>query len=193
MRPPHILVTWRRTKGGTTAADALEPTVSEALLAWLRMAYGAQRAVLPADAPIWFALSRNVRCRPLVERAMTTDAIADVYSKRLGVSKVHTGRHTFAAETARVGVCLTDIQARLGHSNAARTGIYLQALQRAENPDAGELAALLGFSEVPPNVRQHRRPRKSRPALCEAVGRTVQDGKEGENERDQADERVSAR
>ena len=39
---------------------------------------------------------------------------------------------------------MSDIQARLGHSNLATTGRYLAALRAAENPQSEALETLFG-------------------------------------------------
>ena len=43
------------------------------------------------------------------------------------------------------GAKVTDVQQRLGHANAATTGIYLQKLASADNPLADDLADLFGI------------------------------------------------
>jgi integrase len=91
---------------------------------------------------VWLALSRNLQGRA---RAMTVDAIADVFAKRLGVSKIHASRHTFADSMRKVGASPSEIQAALGHANLATTSRYLQALTAESNPHAGDLAALFGL------------------------------------------------
>jgi len=134
-------LTWERTKGGKSDRDTLPAAVTDALMAWLYAAYGAEAATLAPEAPLWLGLGRNVKGR----RPLSIDAIADVCQKRLGVSKVHATRHTFAVAMEHAGAKLTDIQARLGHSNAATTGVYLQRLHAGENAYAEDVAALFGI------------------------------------------------
>jgi integrase/recombinase XerC len=64
---------------------------------------------------------------------LTSQAIADVCQRWLGVSKVHTLRHTFASAMEDSGAKVSEIQACLGHTNLATTGRYLAALRSAEN------------------------------------------------------------
>jgi len=113
-------------------------------VAWLSAAYGGDgvdddhlEESLSADAPVWIGLGPNVKAR----RPLSTDAIADVWAKRLGTSKIHATRHSFADGMNRIGAPITAIQARLGHNSLATTSVYLPALQSAENPYAEQLAA----------------------------------------------------
>jgi len=67
-----------------------------------------------------------------------------VCEKRIGTSKVHQLRHTFARMLEDAGAKISEIQKRLGHASAATTSIYLQALRADENPYAEELVKVLG-------------------------------------------------
>lgn len=139
-------VTWRRAKGGKVMYDELPPALTDALLAWLYEAYGADLGTLEHAAPLWVSLARNSR-----GHALSLQAIADICEKRLGTSKVHALRHTFAHAMEHVGAKVSDIQARLGHASLQTTGRYLAALSSAQNAHAGELAALFGIA---PPVRR---------------------------------------
>ena len=55
--------------------------------------------------------------------------------KRIGTSKVHQLRHTFARMLEDAGAKITVIQQRLGHASAATTSIYLQALRADTDRD----------------------------------------------------------
>jgi integrase len=142
----RVTVTWRRCKGGKTLHDILAPAVAGALVEWMRAAYGADLARLDADAAIWLSLSANQTHRAAIERPATIGAIC---YRRLGVSKVHTTRHTFAATMEQLGAKVSDIQARLGHASLATTGRYLQALHSAENAHADALAGIFGVTSSP--------------------------------------------
>jgi integrase len=147
-------VTWRRCKGGKLMRDDLDASVTAALVAWLSAAYrvdGDHLESLGADAPVWIGLGPNVKAR----RPLSTDAIADVCQKRLGTSKIHATRHSFADGMNRIGAPITAIQARLGHNNLATTSIYLPALQSADNPYAEQLAAAFGIG-TPARTSTHR-------------------------------------
>jgi integrase len=143
IRDTRVVVTWRRVKGGETRGETLDAAASRPLLAWLRAYYGDRLDDLPAAAPIWVALSRNVSS----EQAMGTNAISQMCLARLGTSKVHTLRHTTAVAMEEAGASLSDIQEQLGHKNPATTGIYLKRLRAAGNKHAAALAELFGLTD----------------------------------------------
>lgn len=140
-----ITVTFERTKGGEEMRDTLPYAVTHALLDWLQAFYGAD--LVPGTAgdsrPVWVALS-NSRASRYGDR-LGTQSIADICEKKLGTSKVHATRHTWAHEMANAGASPATIQARLGHKSLATTGRYLAQLSQAENPYADKLAANLGI------------------------------------------------
>jgi len=135
----RVTVTWAHCKGGKVLYDTLPPALSSVLLVYLQRHYGARLGDLPHDAPIWVSLSNHHR-----GGALSISAIADVCEKRLGTSKVHQLRHTFARMLEDAGAKISVIQQRLGHASAATTSIYLQALRADENPYADELVRVLG-------------------------------------------------
>ena len=139
----RITLHFRRAKGGKVMHDKLSAPISRAVMHWLQLHYGAaQLGTLPPEAPIWVSLSHNSRGRPL-----STRSIATICETRIGVSKVHALRHTFARVMEDAGAKVSEIQARLGHSSLATTGRYLAALRRADNAHADELARRMGFDE----------------------------------------------
>lgn len=135
-----ITVTWQRAKGGKVTVDTLPVAVSKALIEWLGAYYKAEIGKLVASTPIWVSLSRR---NP--GAAITIQTVADICERRLGVSKVHSLRHTFARAMEDSGAKVSDIQARLGHTSLATTGRYLAALRRADNAHADKLAELFGI------------------------------------------------
>jgi integrase/recombinase XerC len=139
----RLTVTWARMKGGDTRREELDASTAATLLTWLRAAYGGELGALEPEAPLWLTLSRNLRGH---RHAMTVDAIADVFAKRLGVSKIHVSRHTFADTMRRAGASLFEIQAALGHKNPATTSHYLRAIEVASNPYAERMAMLFGIA-----------------------------------------------
>lgn len=151
-------------KGGKLMHDTLSPAATSALVRWLRLLYGEPPAwgALPADAPIWVALDAAAGRREMADgqRPLTHQALSDICLKRLGTSKVHALRHTFAVAMEQVGAKVSEIQARLGHSSIATTGIYLASLKSADNPYGARLEALYGVTEQPDLAKIQRRRRR---------------------------------
>jgi site-specific recombinase XerD len=134
----RITVTFPRCKGNKQMADTLSAALSKALLDYI----GTDFAALPFEAPVWVSLShRNAG------KAVSGQTIADICERRLGVSKVHALRHTFAHEMESAGAKTSDIQARLGHESLATTGRYLSALKKADNPFADALSKAFGIGD----------------------------------------------
>lgn len=136
----QITLHFRRCKGGKTMRDTLPAALSTAIATYLRAVYGEQLRSLPRDAPIWVSFSPRS-----MGTAIGTETIRRACERYLGTTKVHSLRHTFAHTLEETGAKLSEIQARLGHTNAATTGVYLSELRKAENPHADALAALLGL------------------------------------------------
>ncbi len=135
-----ITIHWHRTKGGKAMSDRLPQPLSRTLAEWLSSYYGNQLSSLPQDAPVWVSLSRQNK-----GAALGIQTIADICEKRLGTSKVHSLRHTFARAMEDAGAKVSVIQARLGHTSLATTGRYLAALRQAENEHAEALSTLFGI------------------------------------------------
>ena len=131
----NVTIHWPRAKGGKKMHDKLSRSVSYALMDYL--------AALPSiivGGPLWISLSTNhTRFKPL-----STQSVEDIAEKRLGTSKFHQLRHTFAHQMEQSGAKVSEIQAKLGHSSIATTGGYLTALSSDENPYADDIAASLG-------------------------------------------------
>jgi integrase len=140
VRGGRVTIHVRRAKGGKQMSDLLPVGVGQALLAWLRLFYGADLEGLAEDTPLWVNLARNGRGQPLTSRG-----VAGICLARLGTSKIHSLRHTFAHAMEAAGAKVSDIQARLGHASLATTGRYLAALKRAENAQADVIAELFGL------------------------------------------------
>ncbi len=136
-----VTLHWKRTKGGKVTSDDLPAGVGRALLDYLHRLYGAQIGSLEPDAPIWVSFSRNGS----KGEALSIRSIANICERWLGVSTVHSLRHTFARGMEDAGAKVSDIQARLGHSSLATTGRYLQALRRSQNAQSDALAELFGL------------------------------------------------
>lgn len=179
IRPSRVEITWVRCKGGKVMRDELprkgpQGIAAEALVAWVLQLYGEDgrsnpllptpvRALVPAATtaqldqsgrtahsgrPIWISLAvRN----GTFGRALSLRAIATICEHRLGTSKVHALRHTFARGLEDAGAKVSEIQARLGHEDLGTTGRYLAQLQQGENRHLRRLSALYGLTPRFPN------------------------------------------
>lgn len=132
-----------RAKGGKTLRDELSRDVGDALLRWLYRWYGAGVGRLSPDAPVWVSLAPNGR--RTAGHQLTARAISDVCKKRMGTSKVHALRHTWAHAMEAVGAPMSEIQARLGHSSLQTTGRYLAKMRAPKNSHGDDLALMLGL------------------------------------------------
>ena len=138
-----ILVTWRHCKGGKVMHDTLTGETAAALRRYLAIVpSGSTLPALPttAQTPVWLSLSR---ANP--GEGIGLQTIRDIYAQRLGTSKVHTTRHTFAVAMEANGAKVSEIQAKLGHSSLAVTGRYLTALTSSENPYSAALESFYGI------------------------------------------------
>lgn len=136
----RLTLHFRRTKGGKAMSDMLPAPVSRAVLEWLATFYKIEPSKLGEDMPIWVSLSPRNYGKPV-----SIQTLADICEKHLGISKVHTLRHTFARAMEDSGAKVSDIQARLGHTSLATTGRYLAALRQADNPQADALSKIFGI------------------------------------------------
>lgn len=138
--PAGVILHWRHTKGGKVMADSLPQPVAAALAAYLQARTRSGR--LEQNAPVWV---RHDRADPGAQRPLSARGIADICLRRLGTSKVHSLRHTFARSMEQAGAPVSFIQQKLGHSSLQTTTRYLAALQQAENPHAAALVAAFGL------------------------------------------------
>jgi integrase len=134
-------LTFEHAKGDLVMQDDLPAPVTNALLRWLHRWYGAQLGTLAPDMPLWVSLAHDGSHG----QALGYQSINALCLKHLGTSKVHATRHTAAHSMEKVGLTVSEIQARLGHKSLATTGRYLASLRRAENRKADELVALYGI------------------------------------------------
>ncbi len=135
-----ICILWRRCKGGKVMSDILAPQVIVAIVAYLVALYDDFNS-LPPETPIWLSFARNeTRGQPLGKAA-----ISDIVKKHFGTTKVHATRHTFAVNMEAAGAKLSDIGARLGHSNLSTTSDYMKRMHAAENAFAEKLAEGFGI------------------------------------------------
>lgn len=137
-----VTLTFEHCKGDKTMIDSLDKATSRALLGYLHQHYGALLGQLEGSAPVWVNLSPDPA---LQGQALGPQAIADVCEKYLGTPKVHTTRHTFSHNMKKVGASTRTIKERLGHEAEVTTELYLEQLERADNPYGDLLAALQGI------------------------------------------------
>ena len=136
----RLLVTWRRTKGGKTAADKLPASLSRDLLAYLHAFYGPAFRTLPPDSPVWVSLSHNAH-----GHALNHTSVAALCRRRLDIN-FHALRSACVVAMERSGARVTEIQAQLGHTDLSTTSRYLSALKQAENPYAETILTMLGIA-----------------------------------------------
>lgn len=135
-------------KGGEVYHNELPPGVSKALLAWLHDFYGPSLAQLAKDAPLFVSLARGcnrITKQPSYGEALGIQAIADICLKHLGVSKVHTTRHTYTAGMLEAEASVEEIRRGLGHKSLATTGRYTDSISQLKNRRAEKLAELFGI------------------------------------------------
>jgi site-specific recombinase XerD len=123
-----VTLTFERCKGGKTMQDVLDPRLSNVLLTYLHTIYGEQLAILAPHRPIWVSFSDRT-----YGQAIGAQTIADICENHLGVSTVHTLRHTFALTMEDLGAQTSSIQERLGYESLAATSGYLTSLRRTQN------------------------------------------------------------
>lgn len=139
-RGEKIVVIWRRTKGGKMMEDEVEPGTWSAILDYMRGAHGKLEAIPPSQ-PLWICFATHHK-----RGQLSTDSLQGIFKKRLGTGKVHSSRHTFAMAMEAAGAKLSEIGARLGHSNLSTTSTYLQRMHSAENPFASQLEESFGIA-----------------------------------------------
>lgn len=135
-------------KGGEVYHNELPAGVSKALLAWLHDYYGPSLAQLAKDAPLFVSLARGcnrITKQPNYGEALSIQAIADICLKHLGVSKVHTTRHTYTAGMLEAEASVEEIRRGLGHKSLATTGRYTDSISQLKNRRAEKLAELFGI------------------------------------------------
>jgi site-specific recombinase XerD len=215
MRLEHLVIrkrvmeiTWPRCKGGKMMRDELprggaRGEAADALVAWVaRMAGldsgqgGQSQSVLviasqtgsstaATERPVWVSLASN----GTAGHALTARAIAYLCERRLGTSKVHTLRHTFARAMEDAGAKVSEIQAALGHADLGTTGRYLARLHQGENHHLARLSSFYGLSGLDQRTGVSTNTTSARPRADEPseLSRSESDGtspprREGDSE-----------
>jgi integrase len=128
-----VTIVWPRAKGGKVMRDSLAVPVGRALLDW--------KAAFNGSDAVWVSLAHDGSYGKL----LSSRSVANVCLKYFGTTKCHCLRHSFAHALEEAGAKVSDIQARLGHSNLATTGRYLASLRSADNQHAEALASMFGM------------------------------------------------
>lgn len=139
----NIILTFEGGRSGKVMYDMLDTRLSQTLLAYLHTIHGEDLANLSPQTPIWISFSDRT-----YRQAIGQQTIADICETHLGISKVHTLRHTFALTMDQVGAPVGIIQTKLGHRSRATTNAYLAGLKEAHNPYATLLATTFGLEKA---------------------------------------------
>lgn len=119
-----VTLTFQRCKGGKPLSEKLDIRLSKVLLIYLHIIYNGDLDALESHTPIWVSFSdRNYH------QGIGPQTIADICKARLGVSTVHSLRHTFALAMEQQGAETHIIQERLGTASVAETDRYLACLK----------------------------------------------------------------
>lgn len=139
-----VTIEFKHMKGDKNLSLQLEPRVSKLLLDYLASYYGSGLTLAP-DAPIWVNLSEIPNKRQNPGQALGYQAIRKICTKHLGVSKVHTTRHTFTLLMQEAGASIEELQESLLHSNIAVTQVYARHIKRGKNTRSKDIADMLGL------------------------------------------------
>ena len=151
VRKTTVDILWPHCKGGKTMRDTfarrgLQALPIHALLTWLATLQEQnqeQQALMISrtEQPIWISVATN----GTAGHRLSLQGIADICEARIGTSKVHALRHTFARALEDAGAKVSEIQARLGHASLETTSRYLAQLRHDENPHLAHLTQLYGL------------------------------------------------
>jgi integrase len=137
----ELTIDFPRTKGGKHMRNTLPAGVGKVLLDWLHAFYGSQLGDLADETPIWVSLAHN----GTYGKQLSCRAFSHICDARLGVSKVHSLRHTFTDAMEEAGAKLSEIRDQLGHASIATTDRYIQRRRRAKNRHGDAIARMFGF------------------------------------------------
>jgi site-specific recombinase XerD len=142
MQGKTIIVKWVRCKGNKTMTDVLPAKVASILLTFLQSEYGRNLERIKPESYLFQSHSRRNQAGRL-----SAQALSDICMERLGVSQVHTTRHSFAVNSEKAGYSLSEIGDQLGHSNLATTSNYMKQKRRNIHAHADTLSDMLGIEE----------------------------------------------
>lgn len=128
-------------KGNKIMRDLLDEDVSAVLLDYLQAEYKRKVSQLDPDAPLWISHSRN----GTRGQAIGTRTLSNICLSRMGTGKTHVLRHTFADGMVEEKAPITELQARLGHTDLKITQRYVEKLRSDENPYSRKITAHYGI------------------------------------------------
>ncbi len=135
-----VYVSWRRMKGGKSRrGEKIGRATGEALMRWQGECLSVVGSI-SSDAPVWIQLAHN-----WMGGRLSKSAIADICRRRLGTSRFHRLRHTFAVVQEMAGTEVSRIAEALEHKSLDTTTRYLKRLRAQEVPNAEETEAIVGI------------------------------------------------
>lgn len=138
----RVTIHFTRLKGGEVGNNDLDAGTSAALIDYLHALYGAELGHLAHNAPLWVSLSRN----DSRGKALSIQALEQICYRRVGTSKFHTLRHTFAVGMVKAGAPESEVQKKLRHKNLTTTGRYLDHFKSAHNEYGSKIEGMFGIS-----------------------------------------------
>lgn len=178
----RLVVKWVRCKGGKVMYDELTGTMHDVMRVYLeQLETWYQQRMMALLAEVWSAsLHADIRyevtswmLRAFIAvrgdlgvwpniggiydlAPFTPRTLNNITHRRLGTSKVHTTRHTFAILMEEANAKLSEIGERLGHSNLKTTADYMNRLHSPQNPRGEQISNLLHAKESWQNVQEQR-------------------------------------
>jgi integrase len=136
----RVTLTFAHCKGNKQMRDKLDGETSAVLLEYLHAQHGKNLLCVPGDTPLWLSYSRQNK-----GAAISAKTLANICEEHLETSKVHALRHTFAVGMMKSGAPITDLAARLGHTDIKITHTYAKEIMGDENPYSEKLTARFGI------------------------------------------------
>lgn len=136
----RVTLLFEKCKGGKTMRDSLDQDATKVLMDYLHAVYGKDLSKLDGESPLWISFSRQNK-----GQAISVHALKDICETYLDTGKIHALRHTFAVELEKAGAPISEVSARLGHTDEKTTSIYLKQARSAENPYASKLSSRFGI------------------------------------------------
>jgi integrase len=135
-----ITLTFAHCKGNKVMRDQLDGETSAVLLEYLHAEYGKHLMSLPSEAPVWVSYSKRN-----YGRAIGVDTLSNICIEVFDTGKVHALRHTFSDRMVESGAPITELAARLGHTDIKVTQLYTKKLRGEYNPYSEKLTANYGI------------------------------------------------